>query len=197
MECPQIPPQPPALAWQERQRLPYKQDPAPTAAATASITQGMIISMAAHCNMVNRRRMRCKQHTQLLNKKASPGWGWAGCKLVLQSLVAGRCEHCPGCRGLPRKRDAGGFAKQNCSQRAGPALDFPLGEQPGSFPGTLTTLSWTGLFCAPVTVQISVLPAPEVFPGWGCVSLAVEKSVPPRKCHYWCYLSNNGVKANN
>jgi len=48
---------------------PDKQDPAPAAATTANIAQGMIISMAAPCDMVNRRRMHREQHMQSLNKK--------------------------------------------------------------------------------------------------------------------------------
>lgn len=166
-EHPQIPSQPPALAWQERQQLPYKQDPAPT----ANITQGMIISMAAHCNMVNRRRMHREQRT--LNEKASPSCSLSG---------GGECEHCRGCRGVLQMGNTVGFAKQNRSQGLDLVGFSPLSKQPGSFPGALTAFSWTGLYCAPVTVQISVPPAPGVFPGWGGVPLAVEKSLPPGKC---------------
>lgn len=75
-----------------------------------------------------------------------------------------------------------GFAKQNSSQGLDLVGFSPLSKQPGSLPGALTAFSWTGLYCAPVTVQILVPPAPGVFPSWGGVPLAVEKSLPPGKC---------------
>jgi len=95
-------------------------------------------------------------------------------------------------------RETGGDAQSKAALKGWPCAGFfSPSKKPGSFPGAPTALSWTGLFCAPAPIQISILPAPGVCLGWGCVPQAVEKSLPPRNCHWWCYLSNNRLKANN
>lgn len=118
----------------------------------------------------------------LLNQKASPGQGWAGSELVLRAVVAGggRCEQC--LRSVLEER-ARGIFKAKLLPRTGLHWISLWANNPAPSPGALTTFSWARLFCAPVAVQISILSAPGVFPGLGCVFLPVEMSLHPRKCH--------------
>lgn len=98
---------------------------------------------------------------------------------LLQSLVMGRWEHSPGCLG----EETQGHLQSKAALRGWPCAGFSsLSKQPRSFPGALTAFSWMGVFRAPDTVHISIPSAPRAFPGWSCVSPAVEMLLHPREC---------------